>query len=185
MEFYTEWLHLRPWLESDAETLFEYARDPAVGPIAGWKPHTSPEDSLHVIRTVLSAPETYAVCLDGRSVGSIGLMRPNQTLVPTEASELEIGYWIGVPFWGQGYIPEAVRALLRHAFSDMGCTVMWCGCYDGNERSRRVQEKCGFVYHHTERDKPNAIMGDIRTEHYTQLTKERWLQLNAMADGGL
>ena len=183
MEFWTKRLHLRPWQETDAEALYEYARDPAVGPIAGWKPHTSPENSREIIRTVLSAPETYAVCLDGRCVGSIGLMRPNQRQVPVDDTQWEIGYWIGVPFWGRGYIPEAVRVLLRHAFEDLGCTVMWCGHYDGNDRSRRVQEKCGFVYHHTEENVPNAIMGDIRTEHFSRLTKEQWARQRRREDG--
>ena len=59
----TERLVLRPWLESDAESLYKYAQDPAIGPIAGWPPHTSVEGSLNIIRTVFAAPETYAVVL--------------------------------------------------------------------------------------------------------------------------
>ena len=45
-------------------------------PIAGWPPHSSVDDSAEIIRTVFSAPETYAVCLkeDNRAIGSIGLM---------------------------------------------------------------------------------------------------------------
>ena len=61
MEFRTERLLLRPWRESDAESLYEYARDPEVGPIAGWPVHTSVENSREIIRDVLSAEETYAV----------------------------------------------------------------------------------------------------------------------------
>jgi len=61
MELRTERLILRPWRESDAESLYEYAKDPAVGPIAGWPPHTSVENSLEIIRGVLSEKETYAV----------------------------------------------------------------------------------------------------------------------------
>ena len=73
---FTGRLILRPWQESDAEALYKYARDPAIGPIAGWPPHTSVEDSLNVIRTVFSAPETYAVVLKetGGPVGSAGIM---------------------------------------------------------------------------------------------------------------
>ena len=59
MEFKTKRLILRPWKESDAESLFEYAKDPAVGPIAGWPVHTSVHNSMEIIRTVLSADETY------------------------------------------------------------------------------------------------------------------------------
>ena len=61
----TERLLLRPWNESDAESLYEYAKDPRVGPVAGWPVHTGVENSREIIRTVLSAPETYAVCLKG------------------------------------------------------------------------------------------------------------------------
>ena len=49
MEFKTERLILRPWEESDAESLYEYAKDPLVGPIAGWPVHTSVENSREII----------------------------------------------------------------------------------------------------------------------------------------
>ena len=70
----TERLILRPWLETDAESLYEYAKEPSVGPIAGWPVHSSVENSLEIIRNVLSADETYAVCLktDNVAIGSIG-----------------------------------------------------------------------------------------------------------------
>ena len=76
MQLATERLILRPWAETDAEDLYRYAKDDRVGPIAGWPPHSSVDDSAEIIRTVFSAPETYAVCLkeDNRAIGSIGLM---------------------------------------------------------------------------------------------------------------
>ena len=177
MIFETERLSLRPWEETDADNLYEYAKDPAVGPISGWHVHTSVENSLEIIRNVLSTPETYAVCLktDSKAVGSIGLFNPMQSHTKAEPTEMEIGYWIGVPYWGRGLNPEAVKRLLKHAFNDLGCTAMWCGYYDGNIKSKRAQEKCGFVYHHTEEDKPCLLMGDVRMEHFTYLTKDQWL----------
>lgn len=177
MRFETDRLILRPWTEDDAESLFEYAKDPAVGPIAGWPVHTSVDNSREIIRGVLSADETYAVCLkeDDRAIGSVGLIPPAQSHTKAADDEIEIGYWIGVPFWGKGLIPEAVRKLQEHAFLDLGCSAMWCGYYDGNEKSKRCQEKCGFTYHHTEEQKPCVLMGDIRTEHFTRITKEQWL----------
>lgn len=176
MEFKTERLILRPWKKADAESLYEYAKDPAVGPIAGWPVHTGVENSLEIIKNVLSAPETYAVCLkeDNKAIGSIGLIPPMESHTSAKDDEIEIGYWIGVPFWGNGYIPEAVRALQKHAFEDLGYMGMWCGYYDGNEKSKRCQEKCGFTYHHTEENKPCILMGDVRTEHFTYLTKKEW-----------
>ena len=177
ISFETPRLLLRPWEEDDAESLYKYAKDHAVGPIAGWPPHTSVENSREIIRTILSAPETYAVVLKqtGEPVGSIGLIFGDT--VHTAAisdSEAEIGYWIGVPFWGQGLIPEAVRKLLQHCFEDLGLQAVWCGYYDGNTQSYRVQEKCGFRYSHTEYGKPSPL-GDIRTEHFTRLTRSAWL----------
>lgn len=97
--------------------------------------------------------------------------KSNLNLPETEG---EIGYWIGVPFWGRGLIPEAVRELIRHAFEDLGLETLWCGYFDGNEKSKRCQEKCGFVYHHTNSDIQWKLMDDIRTEHITRLTEEEW-----------
>lgn len=58
----TQRLLLRRWNEDDAESLFEYAKDPEVGPIAGWPPHKSVEESLDVIRNVFNGKECYAIC---------------------------------------------------------------------------------------------------------------------------
>lgn len=180
MKIETDRLLLRPWAEEDAAELYKYAKDPDIGPIAGWPPHTSVENSREIIRTVLSAPETYAVVLKstGKPVGSVGIMFGGNGSAPMQENEAEIGYWIGKPYWGKGLIPEAVNALLEHCFLDLGCSAVWCGYYDGNEKSRRVQEKCGFCYHHTEEDKPCQMMGDVRTEHFTHLTRDEWQYKN-------
>ena len=172
----TERLLLRPWRESDGESLYEYARDDRVGPAAGWLPHTSVENSREIIRTVLSAPETYAVCLkeDNRAIGCISLMTGGQSNLGLGEDEGEVGGWIGVPFWGRGLLPEAIRAILRHAFLDLGMRTVWSGYFDGNEKSKRAQEKCGFVYHHTNREIYWEMLDDIRTEHVTRLTREAW-----------
>ncbi len=176
MTFTTERLMLRPWEEADAESLYEYAKDTSVGPIAGWPVHESVKNSLEIIKNVLSADETYAVCLksDNRAIGSVGLIPPSLSHTKPAESEYEVGYWIGVPFWGNGYIPEAVHEIQRHAFEDLGAAALWCGYYDGNEKSKRCMEKCGFAYHHTEKDQPCPLMGDVRTVHFSYLTKEQW-----------
>ena len=171
--FETDRLILRPWREEDAEALYTYAADPDVGPPAGWPPHTSVENSRVIIRTVLSAPETYAVCLKKteKPIGSIGLHRND--LAESE-DEYELGYWIGKPFWGQGMIPEASRALLRHAFADLGMSRIWCGYYDGNTKSRRVMDKLGFVYQRATTGIEVSLLGEIRTGHSMLLTREQW-----------
>ena len=172
----TERLILRPWTEDDAQSLYKYAKHPAIGPIAGWPPHTSIENSREIIRTVFAAPETYAVVLKETEepVGSIGIMFGDGLhSADMQPNEAEIGYWIGVPYWGRGLTPEAVRRLLRRCFEDLGLKAVWCGYYDGNLQSKRVMEKCGFRFHHTETGKTSPL-GDVRTEHFMRLTKQEW-----------
>lgn len=180
MQLETDRLVLRTWRGSDAESLYEYAKDPAVGPIAGWPVHTSVENSREIIKNVLSADKTYAVCLkeNNKAIGGIGLMIGNASNLHLPDTQGEIGYWIGVPFWGQGLIPEAVRELLRHGFMDLKLEKIWCGYFDGNIKSKRVQEKCGFSYHHTNKDIYWKLMDDTRTEHITCLTREDWKSIS-------
>ncbi len=170
----TKRLILRPWEESDAEALFKYASDPDIGPIAGWPPHTSVENSREIIRTVFSAPETYAVVLKvtKEPVGCCGIMLSNNLhSADMKQCEAEIGYWIGKQYWGQGLIPEAVRALLARSFNELHLDTVWCGYYEGNVKSKRVIEKCGFKYHHTNIDIV-SVFGDKRTEHFYRITRE-------------
>ncbi len=171
----TKRLLLRPWEETDAPSLFMYASDPDIGPSAGWAPHTSEENSLHIIRNVLAVPGTFAVVprAVGQAVGSVSLMLGTDSGRNLPAGEAEIGYWIGKPFWGQGLIPEAVRALQRYAFETLGVCVLWCGYFEGNEKSRRVQEKCGFRPDHDEQTHWPQINRTI-TEHFTRLSREEY-----------
>lgn len=175
----TERLILRPWCDLDAEELYKYASDPDVALPAGWPPHESVENSREIIRNVLSAPETYAVCLkDGTAIGSIGLKKGDATDMTDRDDECELGYWLGKDFWGQGLIPEAARELIRHGFEDLKLRAIWCGYYDGNEKSKRAMEKCGFKYHHTTKGLEVSLLGEIRTGHATLLTREDWESMN-------
>ena len=175
----TKRLFLRRWNESDAEDLFRYARDPEVGPIAGWPPHQSLEESRGVIRDVLNGPEAYAVCLreDGKAIGAIELKLNGHTDMTDRDDECEMGYWLGRPFWGQGIMPEAVNEMLRHAFEDCGMRKVWIGYYEGNTKSKRVQEKCGFRYQWKSEDVDVPLMHEKRTGHVSLMTKEDWLKM--------
>ena len=83
----------------------------------------------------------------------------------------EIGYWIGVPFWGKGCIPEAAQELMRYAFEKLKLTALWCGYFDGNDKSRRVGEKCGFRFERTEQ-KEWTLIGETKTQHIIRLTRK-------------
>ena len=138
----TERLILRKWTEEDAESLFEYAKAPEIGPAAGWPPHKN-----------------------------------GYTNKTKRDDECELGYWLGQPFWGRGYMPEASRELLRHGFEDLGMTTIWCAYYEGNLKSKRVQEKLGFVYHHTCNEVPVPLLHEVRVEHTNVMTKEHWEEI--------
>ena len=174
----TKRLILRRWEESDADDLYNYAKDPAVGPIAGWPPHKDAGESLNIIKNVFSGKEAYAVCLkeDGKAIGAIELMLHGHNHLSQKDDECELGYWIGKPFWGQGLIPEAAREMLRHAFEDLGMNKVWCGYYDGNTKSKRVQEKIDFTYQFTNENVLVPLMNENRTEHIACITKEEWLK---------
>lgn len=177
----TKRLILRKWTESDTESLFEYAKNPDVGPIAGWPPHKSKEESLSVIQNVLNGKECYAICEKGnnKAIGSIELKLNGFTDMTDRDDECELGYWLGKPFWGKGYMTEAARELLRHGFEELKMNKIWCGYYDGNLKSKRVQEKVGFVYHHTCENVPVPLMNEIRVGHTNVMTREHWKEINA------
>ncbi len=181
----TERLILRKWKETDAEDLFEYARAPDVGPIAGWQPHRSVEESLDVIRNVFDGAECYAVCEkeNGKAIGAIELKLNGHTDMTERDDECELGYWLGKPFWGRGYMPEAAKEIIRHGFEDLGMNTIWCGYYDGNRKSARVQEKLGFVYHHTCNEVPVPLLNEVRVGHTNIMTKAHWAEMQAEQTG--
>lgn len=176
MELTTDRLTLRRWSESDTKNLYKYASDPDVGPIAGWPPHKSEEESLSVIRNVFNGAECYAICEKGNNeaIGAIELILNGRTDLTDRDDECELGYWLGKPFWGRGYVPEAAREILRRAFEDLGMRAVWCGYYDGNKKSKRVQEKLGFIHHHTCDEMPVPLMNDVRICHISLMTREQW-----------
>ena len=88
--------------------------------------------------------------------------------------ECELGYWLGEPFWGRGYMPEAAYALMKRGFETLEMTTIWCGYYDGNKKSKRVQEKLGFIYHHTCDEVPVPLLNEVRVGHTNIITKEQW-----------
>ena len=175
----TQRLILRKWTQSDAESLFEYAKNPEVGPAAGWPPHKSVEESKDIIKNVLNGAECYALCEKEKNIaiGSVELKLNGHTDMTERDDECELGYWLAQPFWGRGYMPEAAGELLRRAFEELGMTAVWCGYYDGNQKSKRVQEKLGFVFHHTCDEVPVPLLNEVRVGHTTVMTKEHWEEI--------
>lgn len=145
----TERLLLRPFAESDLEELFDCCRDPEIGGNAGWPPHKTIEESRIVLETVFLGKENVWAITDkatGRLVGSIGLIPDPKRENP--ACRM-IGYWVRREQWGRGLATEAAGAVVEYGFSTLAADMLSANCYPHNERSRRVLERCGFVYEGT------------------------------------
>lgn len=143
----TERLILRPWRESDAESLFKYASDPEVGPRAGWPPHKSVEESLEIIKNVFSCEGMWAVELKGSSeaIGCVGYLPAAGSNLDIDDDQCEVGYWIARPYWNKGICSEALAAVVDYCFNVKGFTVLWGDYFPENPASGKVMEKCGFV----------------------------------------
>lgn len=160
-------LRLRPWCEADATPLFELARDPRIGMLCGWKPYECIDDAHSALSTFLAAPDSYAVTLasTGEIVGSIALRIDTGS---PEATVADIGYWIGAPYWGNGYATEAGNAIIDRA-RELGVQMIVLKYFDGNDASRRVSEKLGFAWQSRDEDVEYPLIGKRLTVHRTEL----------------
>ena len=197
----TERILLRPWLESDAETLYKYASDPEVGPRAGWPPHKSVEESLEIIRNVFSAEGMWAVIwkesgepmeqreqsdaginyaesrqrsTEGQPIGCVGYLPASASNLKIAEDQAEVGYWIARPFWGKGICTEALQLVIDYCFNEKGFTVLWGDFFPSNPASGRVMEKCGFVDTGEETLCPNLEVGSDRPVRVMKLLRPRF-----------
>jgi RimJ/RimL family protein N-acetyltransferase len=171
----TERILLRPWLESDAETLYKYASDPEVGPRAGWPPHKSVEESLEIIRTVFNAEGMWAVIWkeSGKAIGCVGYLPAAASNLKIAEDQAEVGYWIARPFWGKGICTEALQMVIDYCFNEKGFTMLWGDYFPSNPASGRVMEKCGFVDTGEETLCPNLEVGSDRPVKVMKQVKKK------------
>ena len=171
----SERLVLRDFTEQDTDDLYRYAVDPDVGPSAGWKPHESREESLSIIRMFMEEGDVFAIerKSDHRMIGTIGLHRDKwRNLTDVKM----VGYVLAQDCWGNGYMSEAVKRLLQFGFEELQLRLMSISHYTFNDRSRRVIEKCGFVYEGTLRQTFLRYDGAVFDEAIYSLTREEWQQ---------
>ncbi|WP_273234568.1 GNAT family N-acetyltransferase [Ileibacterium valens] len=142
----TDRLILRPWKLEDASNLYELVKDPDIGPACGFLPHENPEKSKHILQTVMIAPNSFAITLkeDHRIIGDISIMSYPEKKRVLEDDRAEFGYWLGKEYWHQGYISEALRALIQYAFENLNLNQLWICYFDGNQNSARVAKRNGF-----------------------------------------
>lgn len=142
----TERLVLRPVRLSDAEAMYDYGHRPEVAQLAGFPVNQSVEECRSFIQMDLekAGDETrqriYAICLKGqdRLMGTVNFAKK---IAP---DVLEIGYVLHPDLWGQGFMPEAVAALVAFGFQELDLRKIEIAVFDYNHQSRRVAEKLGF-----------------------------------------
>lgn len=144
----TERLILRKLTASDAAAVYAYARDPEVARYTSWQPHTSQADAeayiaYELARYAAGKPATWAIeaRATGRVLGGVGFVQE-----VAAHRKAEIGYVLARDAWGQGFMPEAVGAVLGFAFVELGLQRVEAYCKVGNAGSARVMEKANMAF---------------------------------------
>lgn len=145
----TDRLILRAWREEDLMDFYEYASVDGVGQMAGWLPHESIDKSRQILNGFLEEKKTLALELkeNHKVIGSLGLEDAERAgLDMGTLKGREVGYVLSKDYWGQGLMPEAVKAVIQYCFETLNFDFLLCGHFERNNQSRRVIEKCGFIY---------------------------------------
>lgn len=141
----TERLLLRPWEQKDYADFMEFSCDPEVMLPSGSKPVETQEEGEREFSRICRNKDAYAIVLKdaGKAIGNIKFQRDIRRY---KVHSLSIGYEIGKPYWGRGYMPEALFAMIAYGFEELKLEVLAIAHFSVNQRSRRVIEKCGFHY---------------------------------------
>lgn len=144
----TDRLLLRPWRETDLQDFYAYASVDGVGQMAGWLPHQDLEESRRILGLFIEGKKTFALEYQGSVIGSLGIEEYSEEVYPelVDLSGREIGYALSKDYWGQGLMPEAVKAVIQYLFETVKLDFILVGHFDWNRQSARVIEKCGFQY---------------------------------------
>ncbi|MEP9399696.1 GNAT family N-acetyltransferase [Mesorhizobium sp. KR2-14] len=173
----TERLVLRPPHEDDTAELIALANNPRVAEMLSRMPYPYGDAEARSFLNSAAQPRStgavYAVTLaeTGAFVGCAGLNATDRGL--------ELGYWIGEPYWRRGYATEAAHALVDLAFRATTINVLHVSCRVINPASRRVIHKCGFQY--AGQGMLNSIVaGRVPVERY-RLDRKAWVSLRTWA----
>lgn len=168
----TERLILRPWEKKDATALYAYAKNPNVGPHAGWKPHKDAAESREIITEIFLKNMCWCVTekATGRVIGNIGL--EDDIRRPGLGSK-ELGYSLDEEFWGRGIMTEAAKKLIVYGFEELKLNVMSINTGESNFRSQSVIDKCGFHFEGVLRNSSKEYDGTLRNLRvYSMLRSE-------------
>lgn len=168
----TDRLVLRTFNDNDLEDLYSYAKTPGLGEMAGWPHHRSIEDSKEVLERFKKNKDVLAIEKDSKVIGSLGLHPVDDEFYKEfeDKKGKEIGFVLSEDFHRQKIMTEAVKALMKYAFEDLGLDYISAGYFRGNFKSRWFQQKLGFSYYGSHVVK--VAMGNFEPTHQTIFTKE-------------
>jgi RimJ/RimL family protein N-acetyltransferase len=135
-------LVLRPPVPADSKAIARLANDRRIAENLRRLPHPYSRADAEAFLDYLARARHETVFLieaEGAARGMIGLDFGND-------EGPEIGYWLGVDHWGNGFATEAVRAVIDYAFEEHVIDELFAGARVTNPASRRVLEKCGFQW---------------------------------------
>lgn len=169
----TERLILRGFRERDLEQFYRNSSNPNVGPMAGWKPHESMEESAEILKGFVESTEVWAIELkeNGELIGSVGLHQ--EKIRQLEGAKM-LGYVLSEEYWGRGLMTECCGAVMEYAFRELKIPLLTVCYYSFNHRSRRVIEKLGFRYEGTLRMAHVGLDGSISDDVWYSMTREEY-----------
>jgi len=172
-EIRTERLDLIEWKTKDNRALYQYAKNPNVGPLAGWKPHESEKESKKIIKSIFIPGGVWKIVLRNEEiiVGTIGFVEDKRR---PDIDSKELGYSLDEEFWNMGIMTEAAEAVLDYAFNTMQLEIVSITTGSNNYRSRRVIEKLGFKYEGTERYAYRIYDNTVRDLRCYSIFKKEW-----------
>ncbi|MDT8436199.1 MAG: GNAT family N-acetyltransferase [Gemmatimonadota bacterium] len=167
-------LRLRPFAPADAPRVRELAGAPEVAAQTLNIPHPYPEGAAetwiadHGPAFRAGEGAVFAVTeANGTLVGAVGLR------VDAQGGTAELGYWIGVPWWGRGYATEAARAVIDYGFRALSLQRIWARVLVRNPASVRVVEKAGLRHEGTLR-KGLRKGNELLDHHVHAILREEW-----------
>jgi RimJ/RimL family protein N-acetyltransferase len=166
-------LVLRAPRRSDVKATVLLASDRRIAANTARIPHPyGIEDAEQFIASVnkREGEACFAVTLDGALIGVCS--------VDLREDGPELGYWLGVPYWGHGFATEAARALIDHAFGDLEHDTLISGARVSNPASRRVLEKCGFQWTGVRLSRIRAINSAAPIDRF-RLDRGLWASLKS------
>lgn len=178
MKIETDRLIIVPWENTtrDAEALYNWAKNPNVGPKAGWKPHESIEESMNIIKNIFIPVGAFKIILKDKKqvIGNIGF-EPDVHREGT--SSMEMGYALDESYWNNGYMTEAVKAVIDYAFDELGLDVLSIQTNIVNKASQKVIEKVGFTYEGFRRKSSVDFDGTVRDINMYSMLREEWQKM--------